>query len=197
MPTGYTATLCEKGQDLRAFALTCAHAFGACVTLRDDPPGEDIPEFKPSDYYIKALKEAKDKLRKVKAMDEVARLRHGERLRKEKIAMYEKLIADRVAQNRRLAEMKIAVESWSPPTGEHAGLKSFMLEQINTSYDDTSYWADALEDAKSTAPEEYVNNSERELERSVLSLADNHEKEVERTNRRNAWVKALRDSLPR
>lgn len=197
MPTGYTATLCEKGQDFRAFALNCAHAFGACVSLRDDAPGEDIPEFKPSDCCLNALKDAKAKLRKVNAMDEAARLKHGERLRKQKVAMYERLIAERVVQNRRLAEMKITVESWSPPTQEHAGLKAFMLEQINTSYDDTSYWADLLEDAKRMTPEEYASKNASELARSVVSLADDHNKEVGRVNDRNAWVKALKASLPK
>jgi hypothetical protein len=53
MPTGYTADV-QNGTvtELRDFALSCARAFGACIMMRDDPPGTPIPDqFEPSSYY--------------------------------------------------------------------------------------------------------------------------------------------------
>ena len=195
MPTGYTATLCEKGQSFNDFVLTCARAMGACVMMRDDPLGPDIPEFKPTDCYAKELKEAKARLRKLRSMDETAATAHGAKLRNEKIKLYEDMIARSEEQNRRLAEMKIAVESWAPPTGDHDGLKKFMLDQIATSYDETTYYADALRDAKRISPSLYFEHAVAEAERDIVRMDEENAKEVERTNARNAWVRELKASL--
>ena len=72
MPTGYTHPVQEgKITELRDFALNCARAFGACVTMRDDPSDTPIPgKFEPSDYHIKALKEAKEDLLVVRGLDD-------------------------------------------------------------------------------------------------------------------------------
>lgn len=59
MPTGYTYPVAEEKVDtLAEFALQCARAFGACVTMRDEPSNKPIPEeFKPSLHYQKKLDE--------------------------------------------------------------------------------------------------------------------------------------------
>lgn len=195
MPTGYTATLCEKGQSFNDFVLTCARAMGACVMMRDDPLGPNIPEFKPSDYYAKELKEAKARLRKLRSMDESAAAAHGIKLRNKKIKLYEDMIAADVAENRRLADMKIMVESWSPPTPDHEGLKTFMLEQLSISHHNVSYFANELRDAKAMSPAAYFDYEIAEQTNRVARMESEHKEEVERTNARNAWVRALKDSL--
>jgi hypothetical protein len=54
----------RDGISFKTYALNCARAFGACVTLRDEPGGgENIPdEFTPSDYNAKAAQKARDEL---------------------------------------------------------------------------------------------------------------------------------------
>jgi len=60
MPTGYTYPVVEgKITEFSDFALSCARAFGALITMRDDPHDTPIPEtFEPSDYNAKKLAEA-------------------------------------------------------------------------------------------------------------------------------------------
>ena len=48
----------NEGQDFKSFAMTCARAMGACVTIRDEPFDAPIPTIKPSDYNAKAKLEA-------------------------------------------------------------------------------------------------------------------------------------------
>jgi hypothetical protein len=43
MPTGYTAPIAD-GMTFEQFALGCARAFGALVTMRDEPSDAPIPE---------------------------------------------------------------------------------------------------------------------------------------------------------
>jgi hypothetical protein len=64
MPTGYTSDLYGgKEQDFRSFALSCARAFGALITMRDDPVDTPIPErFEPSTYSDRELSRAQDRL---------------------------------------------------------------------------------------------------------------------------------------
>ena len=69
MPTGYTATLMEKGQDFPDFVLLCARAMGATIMLRDEPLDAPIPEFQPSDYSAKQLEESKEELARLLADD--------------------------------------------------------------------------------------------------------------------------------
>lgn len=53
MPTGYTADI-KDGISFETYAMNCARAFGACVSLRDKPSGgKVIPDaFEPSDLDV-------------------------------------------------------------------------------------------------------------------------------------------------
>lgn len=69
MPTGYTAGV-EDGTvtTLREYALTCARGMGACIMQRDDPMNEPPKKQEPTDYHVKWLAEAKEKLVQLAAM---------------------------------------------------------------------------------------------------------------------------------
>ena len=72
MPTGYTLDLYD-GKDItfEEFALRCARAFGALISMRDEPIDAPIPErFEPSDYHLKELEKAKKRLKEVKKWNE-------------------------------------------------------------------------------------------------------------------------------
>jgi len=63
MPTGYTAGVQDgKITEFSDFALNCARAFGALITMRDDPQDTPIPEkFEArTSYYDERLENAKD-----------------------------------------------------------------------------------------------------------------------------------------
>jgi len=50
MPTGYTAEIYEGEKEVtfEKFALTCARAFGACITIRDEPMSASISALRES-----------------------------------------------------------------------------------------------------------------------------------------------------
>ena len=72
MPTGYTLDLYDvKDITFEEFALRCARAFGALISMRDEPIDAPIPErFEPSDYHLKELEKAKKRLKEVKKWNE-------------------------------------------------------------------------------------------------------------------------------
>lgn len=68
MSTGYTDCI-GKGADFKQFALGCARAFGALVTMRDEPSNVEIPdEFLPSDYHKKKIKIISRQLAKIRKL---------------------------------------------------------------------------------------------------------------------------------
>ena len=69
MPTGYTADVGDgKVVEFSEFVMQCARAFGALITMRDDPHDAPIPdEFSPDAYHQKALASAEERLREVEA----------------------------------------------------------------------------------------------------------------------------------
>ena len=67
MPTGYTADLYDgKDVSFEDFTLNCARAFGALVSLRDEPDAEIPDEFKVDEFYVKRFEKAKEELEKAK-----------------------------------------------------------------------------------------------------------------------------------
>lgn len=196
MPTGYTAAIAD-GITFDRFAMNCARAFGACVTLRDEPGGgELIPErFEPSDYHLKQLEIAQARLAELEALSlEDAELRCRADYQQAEVSRLERLQKNK-DQMAAYASMLDQVNAWVPPSDEHNGLQDFMRSQIEQSikFDDM---VDYYE--KPTV----LQTGEEWLEAQKLSTLKNidyhrteHAKEVERTEQRNEWVRLLRDSL--
>ena len=68
MPTGYTAWI-EEGATFEEFILGCARAFGACISMRDEPLSKQIPEqFKESSYDKEKVQEYIELLKKYESM---------------------------------------------------------------------------------------------------------------------------------
>jgi hypothetical protein len=64
MPTGFTADICKGAEvSFEDFAMTCARAFGALYSMRDEPMDAPIPEtFVASGYHADELEKAKARL---------------------------------------------------------------------------------------------------------------------------------------
>lgn len=193
MPTGYTAFI-EEGCSFEAYVWQCARAFGACVTMRDDPSGAAIPEaFEPSDYHAKRLKEIHATIDKIRDMTEEEVIERQARDNQERKDHCEKSRKDQARLKGLYAKMWEKVADWGPPTAEHCGLKKFMLQQIEVS---TPNWE----------PEPYKEEFLRAKEWRELALASaykdlayhekEHREEIERTESRNGWLRALRESVP-
>lgn len=87
------------------------------------------------------------------------------------------------------------VNAWTPPTPEHAGLHEFMRSQIVQSID-----FDCCENHyKAQTPrlngEQWAAEREAQLNLEIAYHEKQHAAEVQRTESRTAWVKALRTSL--
>jgi hypothetical protein len=198
MPTGYTEKI-KDGITFEQFALGCARAFGALVTMRDEPANAPIPErFEPFDYHQKALEKAHGQLSAVSAMT-VAELSDAAKKQYEADRdRFLKLIAEKNVQRASYDAMLAQVNAWMPPTDDHQGLKDFMVEQISRSIDFDcagDYYESELKKVKQMTADEYKADLVQRLHRDLQYHDAEHRKEVERAASRTAWVKALRESL--
>lgn len=197
MPTGYTHDLYE-GKDVTVsdFILGCARAFGALVTMRDDPKDAPIPDrFEPSDHHIRALAAAEAVLREmetisVEEMDRRSQADYAEALRRWRERRHQ-------AQERRTRyeAMLREVRAWTPPTPDHEGLRAFMIEQLERSieFDCSMKYDDRPE---LLPPGAWQVQQIEKAQRDVEYHRREYEREVERNRERTEWVRALRESLP-
>lgn len=179
MVTGYTAAI-EDGCTFKEYAMGCARAFGACVTMRDDRSDAKIPEkFEPSDYYLKQMSKREADLARLKSLSEneakaeESREREGEAARREAYHVE----CERKAQQ--YEHIREEVVAWAPPEGgEHGDFKAFMLSQIDLCLPQlrmrASFWDELVEASGSewrarqvTAVEENIAYAREHTRRNV------------------------------
>src|SRR6056297_1005549 len=96
MPTGYTHQI-KDGISFEKYALGCARAFGATISMRDDPPDAEIPEkFDESDHHLEKIKEAQDNLNDFLSQKEDDLIARFSKEREETIKMYKNRIKEKV-----------------------------------------------------------------------------------------------------
>lgn len=193
MPTGYTYPVTEgKITDFNEFALSCARAFGALITMRDDPADAPIPEeFKPSDYSEKRLAESRARLAEIQAMTIEQVEAAAQAACDEAMASHLKYEAEQEQAEQRLDAMLAKVMAWTPPTAEHVGLKDFMIEQISLSRRGT-YRSKPPEQMTAS---EWQSAQIKKRHEDIAYNAGEQAKEIDRARGRTEWVKALRSSL--
>lgn len=197
MPTGYTADLYE-GKDVTVsdFILGCARAFGALVTMRDDPMGAPIPdEFPASDYHADAVATAEAWLYEVREMDTEDIANRADRDYNQALDRWRERRAQAHDRRVRYERMLHQVRAWTPPTAEHVGLRDFMIQQLESSM---QFDCSMTYDDRPTrlAPFEWRAQQIEKAQHDIEYHRREHEKEVERATQRSQWVKALRESLP-
>lgn len=201
MPTGYTAAI-ENGISFEQYAWSCARAFGALITMRDDPHDAPIPErFEPSDYSRRSLAAAEAELAALANITPEEAQRRAEKERAEKILSNEDYIRKADALREKYDAMLAQVRAWQPPTPEHVEYKRFMEEQIVRSidFDCGAKWShDELAKLRAAdAPDgkEWLERTRKNLIERIGRCAKDWAEEQARTESRNQWVAALRDSL--
>lgn len=196
MPTGYTADVQGgKVTDFSAFAMQCARAFGALIMMRDDPADAPIKDFEPSMYNLEAKRKAEAELMALRSMT-VEEIRAAYRAEQDKATRYRDEYLQRKETERvRYEAMLAKVRAWEPPTAEHVGLKTFMVEQLVESikFDCGGDWTPEI---PYDGPDKWWQEQVSSAERAIARHAAEHEKEIERTEGRNRWVRELRASLP-
>lgn len=196
MPTGYTAAVQDgKITKLADFALSCARAFGALITMRDEPFDAPIPdEIKPSSHCAERAKEAQERIAKLDEMTPAAAQAALENEIKAHTSRKKKWAAEKAAQLARYNAMLVQVEAWHPPTAEHTELKDFMLNQLRDSIRGDcggEYWEPKLP----VTATEWVKAERAKAERDHSYYTAEDAKERERAAKRTAWVRDLKDSL--
>ena len=193
MPTGYTADI-AKGITFEEYALNCAKAFGACITMRDDPANKPIPEeFKVSEYHTNALAEDERKMQELMQMSE-------EEISLANTENYERLLL--VNEKNRLANedlgdkyeaMLAQVRKWTPPSSDHDKYKAFMISQIQESIE----WdcSGNFTVPKKQTNTEWFNDKLDTITWNVNYHSKELKKEKEQVAGRNKWIKQLRKSL--
>lgn len=195
MPTGYTASVADGSvTDLRTFALQCARGMGALVMMRDDPWDKPIPErFEPSDYHVKALADVQASLEALRAMSPADWQPAADAQLAERVAAAASWLADKREQRVRYDAMIAQVEAWQDAP---EGIKTFMLDQLSSGRDfdcrEGEYW----QSLDPQTGEEWKAEREEKLTSESAYHAKERQKEVDRTEGRNAWIAQLRRSLP-
>lgn len=195
MPTGYTESI-SKEISFKEFVLKCSRAFGALIEMRDEPMDAPIPkEFKPSEYHLKAMREAARELERYNAMTEIEAGKECEKEYKQAVR-YEASSAKKNDELRQKYEaMLIQVKSWTPPTSEHQGLKDFMIEQISSSIKfDCSHTPEHYKPKQKTA-QRWLKEKIEGARKNIVYHKKEYDAEVQRCKERTDWVNQLIKSL--
>lgn len=182
MPTGY-ASIIDDNPDVTfdQYVWRCARAFGA---LYSSIPAWRLESLTKAEARLRELQEMT--LNQAKALSEVEHEQLKERIRKDN--------ADEAAITHRYTEMERQVRAWEPPTADHAKLQTFMLEQLWVSRPD--YCRKQLDVPTLDPPETWLKERIREAQRNVAHCRKDWEMEQKRVNDSNAWLDALRESVP-
>lgn len=194
MPTGYTAGIYD-GKDVSAedFILRCARAFGATITMRDDPLDKPIPDaFEPSSYHAERLAESESELERYENMtvDEM----RAEQEREHEEALRHHAEAERKNTERQARYEKVlwGVQRWQPPTTEHEALKAFCIEQLRTSL---KYDCHHTEPPTKQPLDVWWSEKLEVIRGNIRYHTEEHAKEIERAKGRTKWVRQLQASL--
>jgi hypothetical protein len=192
MPTGYTAPVVNGTvTEFKDYAMLCARAFGACISMRDDALDVAIPEvILPSPHYDDQLRKSRERLAELQALTPKQVAEQADASFAEKMVEYDRYEANRREENRRLDDMAGKVRHWTPPTSEHEELKSFMLDQINISRN--SY---ALELPERLEPGRWLAEAIAAETRNIEFYSKQYSDEVTRAAGRTQWIGQLRASL--
>ena len=201
MPTGYTAGILNgTTKNFKQFAKQCSRAF--TIHLREEQMDSEYKEREPSDYHLKELKKAKEKLKEVELLtdEEIVTQRKSELIDSKKyhIKMEQKQKADKKKMELFLSDAK----AYAPPTENHKGIGSFMIEQLEKTIDfdcNGTYHTNALKTIDSDIKNVTAIELRDEMKNDALKDIDRHTKEysedLKRCEEHNKWYKDFIESL--
>lgn len=195
MPTGYTAALHDGEQSFEDFVWGAAHATGALIMLRDEGMDSPVPEFEPhTSYYDETLAKAQQRLAAAESWTVEDAEADAQRIYATVEQVWQERQRDTDALRARYEAMLARVEAWEPPTPEHVGLKELMAQQLNESIKfDCSGWDAPPLPSGEEHKAAVIEQARRDVEYATTHIAE----EIERTEGRNAWVRALDAAVPR
>lgn len=201
MPTGYTADVATgKVAEFREFAMQCARAFGALVTMRDDAPDAPIPDaFEPANYYQERLDKAIAERSRIHAMTVSEAVEDLAKHNAKQATARQRLVAESADTRKRYEAMLSKATAWVPPTTEHQGLKDFMVQQLTESIrwdcHDEDDFAERCYPSFAGNASEWLTILDAKADQEVEAARKSLDEEVQRCRSRTAWLRNLRDSL--
>lgn len=193
MPTGYTACIGDNDATFEQYALGCARAFGALITMRDEPMDAPIPEkFEPSSYHLERVTEARKRQAELEAMTPAETESAANGAHAKALADYERYVEEKRVLKGKYDAMLLQVQNWTPPTSDHQGLKDFMVEQIYRSMSDCEVYS---QPPVLQTGAEWLAQQMASVKHDIEYHSQHHGDEVKRTSGRTEWVHALRESL--
>jgi hypothetical protein len=196
MPTGYTSQITDE-MPFNEFAMICARGMGALIMMRDEPFDAPIPErFEPSNYHSVKQVEAEAAIAKLTSLSVEEAENEAQRVYGQEEEQHRQTIEKKNTARSRYERMLAKVQSWTPPTPDHEEFKRFMIDQITGSIDfdcDNSYY---IKNApKRLSGEQWKEEAINKARKDFSYHGKQHREEIERTEERNKWLKALRESL--
>lgn len=194
MPTGYTSPV-QNNPDytFEEFVWDCARAFGALVMMRDEPCGAPIPESFPHDnYYERRLVDVTKNLEEAlgRSIDEwEAAWKGSTELAREN---HKKYLAEKATTKARYEAMLARVIAWEPPSAEHVQLRKFMIDQLHESIRFDCITLEVAELPLNEFIMAQIDGARSDVEYCTKKAAE----ERERVERRNEWLRLLRESVP-
>lgn len=198
MPSGYTEKV-QSGEitDLAGFVWRCAREMGALIGMRHDSLDAPIPErFEPdTQWHEDQLAAARERLAGIvwTTRDEISEMQRAD---------YEQAVIDaaergarRAIRAERYEKMIAAVAEWEPPSPDHEGLKTFMLNQLQDSLK-MDCWPVAEPHRDPRPVTQYkvdqILKCQKDIDYHTKGIAE----ETERVEARNDWLRVLRESIP-
>lgn len=196
MPTGYTVKIAD-GISFQEYALDCARNFGALIMMRDDPPGAEIPEFKPSEFYYKNLTDAYKKVTEIKKLSAKMCEKRAQADFVKRRNSLKKRIKEKNGLEKKYRVMLAEVEKYISPSSEYDNFKDFMKSQIEESirFDCGDYYERELEQLTPVSGADWKKEQIETYLSAIERAAKSQKEENGRTAARNLWVEQLKHSL--
>lgn len=203
MPTGYTAGIIDgEITTFQQFAKKCIRAFGAAIHMRDDQSDSEYTPRTPSKYHIDAINNLKSKIKELESIsDEDMVYNEVKKLRERKeyhIDSIKKSNENSIILNQILDKVLL----WTPPTIDHEGIKTFMIDQLkqtiqhdcNTEYSikNISEIEKQLKGINATTLRKKIINEKKE---SLKYHTKQYKEDIKRCEESNKWVDDLINSL--
>lgn len=196
MPTGYTADVADgKVTDFRTFALRCARAFGATIMQRDNPMDELPKHREPSSYEAQRVETARADIARWDAMT-VAEAQNAMLAEYEaRLSQLREWQAKSTEEQNRYNAMAAQVVHWTPPTPDHDGLKSFMLEQLRMSREGSDWVPKPPPRPEISDAASWLALKREAARQSLANALEALNEEELRCAKANAWIDALYQSV--
>lgn len=204
MPTGYTAGIIDgEITTFEQFATQCTRAFGATIHMRDNPMDSSYEPRTPSEYYVNSLQSQREELERMESLTDEDIVQEFETSMRDNLEYHEKGLEKDKANLEKLNSILASTKAWVPPTEEHEGLRTFMIEQIESTIKvdgDPSYHVNKIVQIKQEMkngidPKVYREERIKEIEDRITYYEGEIQKELERCKRSNDWMDKFFESI--